>query len=44
MSVDALGVEYVDWDLPDPAGKPIEFVRMVRDEIEKRVLALIEKQ
>ncbi len=38
------GVEYEDWDLPDPAGKPIEFVRMVRDEIEKRVLALVEKQ
>jgi multimeric flavodoxin WrbA len=38
------GVEYVDWDLPDPAGKPIEFIRTVRDEIEKQVLALIKKQ
>ena len=26
-----------DWDLPDPAGKPIDFMRQVRDEIEKRV-------
>jgi arsenate reductase len=25
------------WDLPDPAGKPIEFMRDVRDEIEKKV-------
>lgn len=27
----------VDWDLPDPKGKPIDEVRMIRDEIEKRV-------
>ncbi len=38
------GVEYEDWDLPDPAGKPIEFVRNVRDEIEKRVKQFIEKR
>jgi len=31
----------MDWDLPDPAGKPIEFMRDVRDEIEKRVQNLI---
>jgi protein-tyrosine-phosphatase len=31
----------MDWDLPDPAGKPIEFMRAVRDEIEKRVQNLI---
>ncbi|MCD6584720.1 MAG: arsenate reductase ArsC [Desulfobacteraceae bacterium] len=37
------GVEYEDWDLPDPAGKPIAFVRNIRDEIEKRVKNLIEK-
>lgn len=37
------GVEYIDWNLPDPAGQPIEFVRDVRDEIEKRVLSLIER-
>jgi len=28
---------YIDWDLPDPAGKSIEFMRDVRDRIEKLV-------
>jgi len=31
----------VDWGLEDPKGKPIEEVRQIRDEIEKRVLKLI---
>ncbi|MCP4681980.1 MAG: flavin reductase [Desulfobacterales bacterium] len=31
------GVETIAWDLPDPAGKPIEFMCGVRDDIEKRV-------
>jgi arsenate reductase len=35
------GARILDWDLPDPAGKSIEFMRNVRDEIEKRVKALI---
>ena len=35
------GAQKLDWDLPDPAGKPIEFMRNVRDEIEKRVQNLI---
>lgn len=35
------GVEYVNWDLPDPSGQPIEFVRTVRDEIEEKVKHLI---
>ncbi len=30
-----------DWDLEDPKGKPIEEVRQIRDEIEKKVLELI---
>lgn len=30
------GVRYVDWDLPDPAGKELEEVRSVRDEIDDR--------
>jgi len=34
------GVRYVDWDLPDPAGRPIEAVRPIRDEIERRVRGL----
>jgi arsenate reductase len=35
------GAQMRDWDLPDPAGKPIDFMRAVRDEIEKRVKDLI---
>jgi len=31
----------IDWGLEDPKGKPIEKVRQIRDEIEKRVLNLI---
>ena len=31
------GVKTIDWDLPDPAGQPIAFLRDVRDEIEKKV-------
>ena len=34
------GTRVVEWDLPDPAGKPLEFMRMVRDEIEQRVSRL----
>ncbi len=30
----------VDWDLPDPKGKPIEEVRRIRDEIESKVTEL----
>ena len=35
------GAKIIDWDLPDPAGKPMEFMRDVRDEIEKKVVTLI---
>jgi arsenate reductase (thioredoxin) len=35
------GARKIDWDLPDPAGKPIESMRAVRAEIEKRVQNLI---
>src|SRR5918998_4176527 len=31
-----------DWDIPDPAGKPIEEVRAIRDAVEARVKNLIE--
>lgn len=34
------GKRYVDWELPDPAGRPIEEVRPIRDEIERRVRRL----
>ena len=35
------GRRYEDWELRDPAGQPIEVVRSVRDDIERRVRALI---
>jgi arsenate reductase len=35
------GRRYVDWDLPDPAGRPPEEVRSTRDEIAQRVEALV---
>ena len=38
------GAKTQDWDLPDPAGRPIEFMRDVRDRIEKQVLAYIEME
>jgi arsenate reductase len=31
------GVRYVDWDLPDPKGRPVEAVRETREEIARRV-------
>ena len=34
------GKEYVDWDLPDPAAMPIEDVRVLRDDIERRIAEL----
>lgn len=37
------GKRYVDWELDDPAGESIETVRIIRDEIERRVAALLEK-
>jgi arsenate reductase (thioredoxin) len=35
------GKRYVDWELDDPAGQPIEDVRIIRDEIESRVRQLL---
>jgi arsenate reductase len=35
------GVRYIDWELPDPAGRPIEEVRATRDEIARRVDGLL---
>lgn len=35
------GVRYVDWDLPDPKGQAVEAVRATRDEIGRRVEALV---
>lgn len=39
----APGARRDDWDLPDPAGRDVEFTRGVRDEIERRVRALIDE-
>lgn len=36
-----LGKRYEDWDLVDPAGKDLETVRQIRDEIDARVQALV---
>jgi protein-tyrosine-phosphatase len=33
-----------DWDVSDPAGRPIEEVRLIRDEIELRVTDLLENR
>ncbi len=35
------GKRYLDWELPDPAGKTLDEVRPIRDEIERRVKALV---
>jgi protein-tyrosine-phosphatase len=35
------GKRYLDWDLPDPKGQPVEAVRATREEIERRVSELI---
>jgi len=31
------GKRYIDWELPDPSGQPLETVRAIRDEIVTRV-------
>jgi protein-tyrosine-phosphatase len=36
------GKRYVDWELTDPAGKQIDEVRPIRDEIERRVRDLVD--
>jgi protein-tyrosine-phosphatase len=35
------GKRYEDWDLPDPAGQPIEAVRPIRDQIRAQVQHLV---
>jgi arsenate reductase len=35
------GKRYLDWELDDPAGKGIDAVRPIRDEIDRRVRALL---
>jgi len=33
-----------DWDVPDPAGRPLAEVREIRDELERRVVDLVENR
>jgi arsenate reductase (thioredoxin) len=35
------GKRYEDWELPDPAGRPLEEVRSIRDDIAERVQGLV---
>jgi len=34
------GKQYIDWDMPDPKGRPLDDVRRIRDDIERRVTEL----
>ena len=36
------GVEVQDWPLEDPKGQPVERVRAIRDEVQRRVAVLVE--
>jgi len=36
------GKRYLDWELSDPAGRRIDEVRLIRDDIEQRVRGLID--
>ena len=35
------GKRYLDWDLDDPAGQPVDTVRAIRDDIDARVQQLL---
>ena len=35
------GKRYLDWEVDDPAGKPLEEVRRIRDDLEQRVRSLL---
>jgi protein-tyrosine-phosphatase len=37
------GKRYLDWELPDPAGKSVDEVRPIRDEIDRRVQDLLKE-
>jgi arsenate reductase len=34
------GKRYLEWNLPDPVGRPVEEVRALRDDIERRLAEL----
>ena len=35
------GKRYLDWDLPDPKNRPVDEVRVLRDDIERRATELV---
>ena len=35
------GKRYLDWDLTDPAGKTLDQIRPIRDDIDTRIQALL---
>jgi len=35
------GKRYIDWDLPDPKGRPLDEVRVIREDIARRVHTLV---
>jgi arsenate reductase len=35
------GKRYIDWDLPDPKGRPLDEVRDIRDEIDRLIRELL---
>lgn len=35
------GKRYLNWDLPDPSGRPVEEVRAIRDEIDRLIRSLV---
>ena len=37
------GRRYIDWDLTDPAGEPLDHVREIRDEIDQRIQPLVDE-
>jgi arsenate reductase (thioredoxin) len=37
------GKRYLDWQLDDPAGQPLDVVRRIRDDIDARVQALLDE-
>jgi arsenate reductase len=37
------GKRYIDWELPDPSGRPLEEVRAIRDQIARRVDELVDE-
>jgi arsenate reductase len=37
------GKRYVEWDLPDPQGRPLDEVRATRDDIDRRVWELLDE-